>query len=162
MVRRAKIKEPVLKIPNTVWDRIVLGGCILGLAGSALYVGVRWSALPEQLTGLSGNGAVGKGVLWLFVGISLSLFIILSVVERMPGFWNLGVPLNDANRAQVYRMMRNMIGFVKLLAVFLMSYLTVILASGRAVSGAFLIGVAAVSILTLIGYRLVLRCVKLH
>lgn len=161
MVRRAKIKEPVLKIPTTMWDRIVLGGCILGLAGSALYVGVRWSALPKQLVGLSGSGTIGKGVLWLFLGIALSLFIIFGVVERIPSFWNIGVPLNDANRARVYRMMRNMIGLVKLLAVLLMSYLTVLLASGRSISSAFLVGVVVVSVLMLIGYRLVLRSVKL-
>ena len=59
------------------------------------------------------------------------IFIGLSVVEKFPQIWNTGVQVTEQNKEKIYRILKNMIGTIKLLVALMFSYLTLYSATGK-------------------------------
>lgn len=53
------------------------------------------------------------------------MYIGMTVIEYYPQIWNTGVTVTDENRERVYRILKNMLGTIKLLTVGVFSFLTV-------------------------------------
>ncbi len=66
------------------------------------------------------------------------MFIGLSVVEKFPQIWNTGIQVTEQNKEKVYRILKNMIGTIKLLVALVFSYLTLQSATGENLSPLFL------------------------
>jgi len=53
------------------------------------------------------------------------MYIGMSVIVKLPQIWNTGVNVTEENKEKVYRILKSMLGTVKLLTVAVFAYLTV-------------------------------------
>lgn len=67
----------------------------------------------------------GKKELFITPIIGLLMYIGLTAIERSPKLWNTGVTVTEENRERVYRVIKNMLSTLKLIMVFIFSYLTI-------------------------------------
>ncbi|WP_326839090.1 DUF1648 domain-containing protein [Clostridium aromativorans] len=93
----------------------------------------------------SQNNAAGKvdkitdkNSLIVLLAVGWIIFIGLSVVEKFLQIWNTGVQVTEQNKEKVYRILKTMIGTIKLLMVSVFSYLTLHSTTGEKLSSLFL------------------------
>lgn len=65
-----------------------------------------------------------KNSLIVLLVVGWIMFIGLSIVEKFPQIWNTGIQVTEKNKEKVYRILKNMIGTMKLLIALAFSYLT--------------------------------------
>ena len=58
--------------------------------------------------------------------ISVLLYGLITLIEHYPQVWNTGVRITEENRAQVYRLLKNLIAWVKMITLSIFGSLTVI------------------------------------
>ena len=51
---------------------------------------------------------------------------MITLIERFPQIWNTGVRVTEENRTQVYRLLKNLIAWVKMLVLLVFGSLTVL------------------------------------
>lgn len=104
--------------------------CLAMLVGTVLYLIITWGSVPQEVP-MHHNfaGEVdrwgSKGELLLLPILSWLLYIIITVVEQIPGVWNTGVKVTPENTWRVYRCVKYMLSTMKLIMVGLFTYLTV-------------------------------------
>lgn len=118
-----------MKIKNSIYNNIVEVLCILFLVGISVYLIANWNTIPNQIPGhYDGAGNVdrwgGKGELLILPIAGWILYIGITILEAFPQIWNTGVTITEENRERVYRILKNMIGTVKLLMVGSFAYLS--------------------------------------
>ncbi|WP_328707003.1 DUF1648 domain-containing protein [Clostridium sp. HV4-5-A1G] len=79
-----------------------------------------------------------KNSLIALLAVGWIIFIGLSVVEKFSQIWNTGVQVTEQNKEKVYRILKTMIGTIKLLMVSVFSYLTLHSTTGEKLSSLFL------------------------
>lgn len=119
-----------MRISKNKFDIIVDIICLICLIGLILFLAISWSNIPDQVPGhYNSRGEVdklsGKGSLIGLAAIAWAMYILMFLVEMFPKTWNTGVKITKENAARVYRTMKNMIGIMKLLLVFIFTFLTV-------------------------------------
>lgn len=57
--------------------------------------------------------------------VSWILYVFMTVVEQFPQVWNTGVRVTVENRVRVYRILKNMLGTIKIIIIAVFSYMTV-------------------------------------
>ena len=104
---------------TTVWQRIagILSPVIL--AGTILFVALRWQYLPEQIpTHYNFAGEIdGYGSRWTLLimpVIGLVTDLVVAVSSRFPQSWNAGVKITVYNRVRVYRILRDLLAEMRL------------------------------------------------
>jgi uncharacterized membrane protein len=106
-----------------------------------LYVTIKsWPLLPETIPhhfGVSGKPDAwsGKWILWLLPGISLVLYVGLTILGRYPHVYNYLWPITEKNAAAQYHLARTMIVALKAEIILLFAYLqqqTIQVALGKA------------------------------
>ena len=125
------------------YDIAVNTACLILLSGVVLYLAVNWSQIPQQIPGhYDIYGVVdrwaSKGELLIPLIVGWILFIVLTVVERYPQIWNTGVTVTPENRERVYRVLKNMLGTLKLIMCAVFTFLTLSSATGKGLSIWFL------------------------
>lgn len=103
--------------------------CLLLLSGMAVYLFLNWSSIPDKIPGhYNAIGQVdrwgNKGELLILPIIGWAIYIVITVLEHFPQIWNTGVTVTEKNGARVYRILKNMIGTIKLVFVITFVYLT--------------------------------------
>jgi uncharacterized membrane protein len=94
-----------------------------------LYVAITsWPLLPEIIPhhfGVSGKPDAwgGKWILWLLPGISLVLYVGLTILGRYPHVYNYPRPITEKNAAAQYHLARTMIVALKAEIILLFAYL---------------------------------------
>ena len=109
-----------MKIRYNTIDIIKNVLCIILLTGIVIYLIIRWNHIPDQVPGhFDGSGQVtrwdNKGTLWVLPAIGWFLFIGMSILEQFPKIWNTGVRITEENMYRVYRVLKNLLGSIKLL-----------------------------------------------
>lgn len=117
-----------MKIPRSLYDRLVNVIGAGALAGTTLWLMTLWNRIPADIPvhyNLMGqvDRLAGKGSLWMLLAVGWVMFLALSVVEHFPQIWSTGVQVTPRNQEWVYRTLKNMLGTLKLIIAVLFSYL---------------------------------------
>ncbi len=117
-----------MKIPRSPYDILVnvVGVCSLG--GTTAWLLAVWKKISDDIPvhyDLMGqvDRMASKASLWMLVAVGWTMFLALSVVEHFPQIWNTGVQVTPKNQEMVYRILKNMLGTLKLIIAVLFSYL---------------------------------------
>ena len=118
-----------MKIKRSKFDIIVNLLCVVLLLGCAIYIAVNWSAMPDKIPGhYNFRGEVdrwgSKGELLFLPIVSWILYLGVTALEQFPAIWNTGVAVTEENKEQVYRILKSMIGTVKLTVVSFFAFLS--------------------------------------
>lgn len=119
-----------MKIKRTKFDIFIEVCCLLCLVGIWIYLIVIWEHIPDEIPGhYNAMGEIdrvtGKGSLLILPITTWIMYIGLTVVERFPQVWNTGVIVTEENKERVYRILKSMLGTLKLNVVVVFTYLTV-------------------------------------
>ncbi len=122
-----------IKIERNWLDTVTEAVSLVCLVGVVVFLALVWNNLPDQLPAhYNFAGEVtrwgSKNIVLFLPALSWVIFGMISLIERFPQVWNTGVRVTDANRTQVYRVLKNLIQVVKALVVAVFAYLTVITA----------------------------------
>ena len=131
------------EIPTTWYHRAVNLLCLILLVGIFAVLFIFWRDLPEQIPAhYDAFGRVdrwgGRGELLLCPIAAAVLYAGITLLERFPQIWNTGVAVTDANRAAVYRALKNLIVTLKLAMVFAFVFIAACAALARPLPGWFL------------------------
>lgn len=99
------------------------------IIGIAIYLILNWANIPEKVPmHYNFAGKVdrfgNKSEIIILPIITVIMFSFMSVIEHFPQLWNTGVKVTDKNKEYVYRILKNMITTIKLIAVCVFTYLT--------------------------------------
>lgn len=114
----------------SVMDMVVEILCLLMLIGTTLYLILGWQSFPEQVPMHSNfAGEIdrwgNKREMLILPILSWILYVFMTVVEQFPQVWNTGVKVTVENRVRIYRILKNMLGTIKIIIIALFSYMTV-------------------------------------
>ncbi len=151
MTKTAFVKlstRPVLQWPKSSLEIGLETAAALGLL-TMLYAIIKyWPLLPETIPhhfDVSGKSDAwgGKWILWLLPGISLAIYIGLTVLSQYPHIYNYPWPITEQNAAAQYHLARTLIGALKTGIVLIFAYLQwqiiqVALGKGEGLGVAFL------------------------
>lgn len=104
---------------NSVFDYVVVLLCVLLLTGVSVFLFVYWDAIPDKIPGhYNAAGEIDrwtkKAELIILPIVAWVLFVLMSVVEQFPSLWNTGVRVTQANMYRVYRLIKTMLGLLKM------------------------------------------------
>ena len=118
-----------MKIKSTLSDRIKnVVSCFLILM-VCLYLAVSWGNIPDKIPGhYNFAGTVDrwgdKSELLVQLVVMAALFVLMTVLERFPRFWNTGVEITKENKDRIYGLLKHMITSLKLVIVLVFTYIT--------------------------------------
>lgn len=113
-----KTNQPVLHLPKTGVEKMMDSISLLLIVINMIYLISVWSTLPEQVPihfNIKGevDGWGGRAVIWLLPTISLILWFGLTMMERVPHFFNFPIEITEKNAAFQYKNARMMSVFLK-------------------------------------------------
>ena len=116
-----------------VLEAIVSLSCLVGVS---LYLILAWSTIPAKVPmHYNAAGEVNrwgsKSELIILPIISWLIYGMITLIERFPQAWNTGVRVTEENRAEVFRLLKNMIACVKMITLSIFSCLTVLSSLAR-------------------------------
>ena len=125
-----------MKIKRNKYDIIINFLSLLCLVGTVVFLIISWKTIPDEIPGHysaagEGDKVTDKSSLIVLLIVGWIIFIGLSVVEKFPQIWNTGVQVTEQNKEKVYRILKTMIGTIKLLVALMISYLTLYSATGK-------------------------------
>jgi len=143
----ASSEKLTLKLPVTAGERILDAVALLGLMTNFIVLAAYWSRLPNIVPthfSISGkpDGWNSKWYLLIAPGVSLVLFIGMTVIPRIRHRLNFPWGLTEANAERQYRLSRQLLGILKSVVTWLFAFLTwstarVALGSEDGMRGAF-------------------------
>jgi uncharacterized membrane protein len=119
-----------MKIARNKLDIIKEICCIVCLVGVLIYLLISWAIIPDKIPGhYNAAGQIdkfsGKSSLIILYVVNLIMYIGISILEKFPQIWNVGVRVTAENWYRVYRTIKDMIKTMKLLMVIVFSYLII-------------------------------------
>ncbi len=104
---------------------------------------ISWNNISSTIPGhYNAAGEVdkltNKGNLIYLLATGWVLYIGMSFIEKFPKIWNTGVSVTEENKDKIYRILKDMLGCMKLLIALVFSYLTLQSISGDNLSPLFL------------------------
>jgi len=120
----------LMRIKRNKYDIIVELICLIALIGTSVYLGINWNRIPEEVPmhyNVMGdiNRWGQKGELLFLFFLTWIMYIGLTVIEHFPGIWNTGVTVTKENKERVYRILKSMLGTIKLLTVIIFVFLMI-------------------------------------
>jgi uncharacterized membrane protein len=100
----------------------------LGAFGPVVWLARIWNTLPEQLPshfGLDGepNHYASRDMVLLIAGLSIGMYVLLLVMQRLPKKMNLPRRAGDADRPRVEALAVEMLGWLRLELAWTFAYL---------------------------------------
>ena len=121
-------KRPIIPIPRSGFEKAVEALAILGVLMSFYLLIASYSDLPEKIPMHYGFG--GKpdayGGKWTIVAlpvIGLALYAGMSLIRKIPHYYNYPWPITKENAPEMYRISIVMITCVKMEVVWLFTYI---------------------------------------
>ncbi len=117
-----------MKVARNKYDYIINILSVLCLLGVSIFLLVSWDKIPVKIPGhynFAGkiDKFTDKSSLKVLLAVNWGFFLLLSLIERFPGTWNTGIQVTERNREKVYRILKNMLGTLKLCVVLVFSYI---------------------------------------
>ena len=133
-----------MKIKPTAADVIMEILSLVLMIGVSLYIFIRWSSIPDKIPmHYNFAGEIDrwgeKGELLFLIAIAWGIWLLITVTERFPKFWNTGVEVTEKNREHVYRTLKYMVKTMKLIIVIIFTYLILHTLTVRNLPGWFLL-----------------------
>lgn len=128
-------EKPVIRTPLTLVEIIAEVVALIGLLLPIIYLAAIWSTIPDIMPthfGLSGQASAwgGKRSLLGLVGVSLFIYILLTVTNRFPQAYNLSWPITEQNTEVQYKIGRSMIQILKVEVIWIYAYINWICVQG--------------------------------
>ncbi len=125
------------------YDILVEVCCLVCLIGLLIYLVTVWQRIPDEIPGhYNAMGEIdritSKRSLIALPIITWIMYAGVTVIGKFPQIWNTGVTVTEANKEKVYRVLKNMLGTLKLLMVITFTYLTVHSALAKPLPALFL------------------------
>lgn len=119
-----------MHIKRTLYDIILNVICLGLLVGTIIYLGLSWNSIPTNIPGHYNAAGVidrwgNKGELLITPIVAWIMYIGLTVIEKFPQIWNTGVQVTKQNKEQVFRILKNLIGTVKVWMVSAFTFITI-------------------------------------
>ncbi len=119
-----------IKLPFTLFHKIIEGLCLLVFLGSLIYLAVNWRFMPDTLpTHYNAAGAAdawgGKSSLIILIVVDVMLYIVLTVASLFPAAWNVPVRITPENSLRVLPLIKDMLCLTKLYVLAMFGYLMV-------------------------------------
>lgn len=137
------MNDPRWKIPKTWYDRLAGWLSIGVLAASAFYLWANWQAIPQQIP--THYGFAGQPDAWedksscvILLVIGAAMWLMMWGIEQFPVIWNTGVTVTEENRAQVYRILKNLLVTIRLVISAIFAWMPVCSALSRPLGGWFM------------------------
>lgn len=120
--------RPKLSIPRSVSERVGQALAIAGILACVSVLALNFSDLPEKIPqhfGMGGNPDAwsGQWSLWAILITNIVMFVGLSLVEKIPHYYNYAWPITRENAPRMYRLARELILWVKVLVVWMFTYI---------------------------------------
>lgn len=131
-----------MKVKTTIADIVLESLTLFMMAGSAVYLFVIWSSVPDKLPmHYNFAGEIdrwgGKGELFILILFNWILYLVATGVEKVPQIWNTGVKVTEENQYRIYRTLKYMIKTLKLIIVFIFTFLILTTVAQRNLPGWF-------------------------
>ena len=117
-----------MEIKHNKLDTIAEVFCMILLIVTTLYTIYMYIQLPEKIP-IHYNAAVvidrygNKLEIFILLIVTWVMYIGLSLVTRVPQFWNTGVSVTAENKDRVYRILKNMLKIIKMEIIVIFCYL---------------------------------------
>ena len=154
--------EKAIKIPLTLMGIISEIVALIGLLLPIIYMAAVWSTIPDIVPthfGLSGqaNAWGSKGSLLGLVGISIFIYILLTVTSKFPRAYNFPWPITEQNVEVQYKIGRSMVQTLKAEVLWIFAYINWI-----SVQGALKKGMALGTAFLLVSFLLVFGTIGIY
>lgn len=131
-----------MKVKTTIADIVLESLTLFMMVGSAVYLFVIWSSVPDKLPmHYNFAGEIdrwgGKGELFILILFNWILYLVATGVEKVPQIWNTGVKVTEENQYRIYRTLKYMIKTLKLIIVFIFTFLILTTVAQRNLPGWF-------------------------
>lgn len=131
-----------MKVKTTIADIVLESLTLFMLIGSAVYLFVIWSSVPDKLPmHYNFAGEIdrwgGKGELFILILFHWILYLVATGIEKVPQIWNTGVKVTEENQYRIYRTLKYMIKTLKLIIVFIFTFLILTTVAQRNLPGWF-------------------------
>ena len=117
-----------MEIKHNKLDTIAEVFCMILLIVTTLYTIYMYIQLPEKIPiHYNAAGVIdrygNKLEIFILLIVTLVMYIGLSLVTRVPQFWNTGVSVTAENKDRVYRILKNMLKIIKMEIIVIFCYL---------------------------------------
>lgn len=117
-----------IKLPATLYQRILGILSFLFLMGQFICLILRWNHMPDEIPthfGLNGRvDAYGtKGSVLLLPVISILIYLLILFVEKFPELWNVPGHVTPENMGWIYGNVKSMLASTKLGVCFIFFYI---------------------------------------
>lgn len=117
-----------MEIKHNKLDTIAEVFCMILLIVTTLYTIYMYIQLPEKiLVHYNAAGVIdrygNKLEIFILLIVTWVMYIGLSLVTRVPQFWNTGVSVTAENKDRVYRILKNMLKIIKMEIIVIFCYL---------------------------------------
>ena len=113
-----------MEIKHNKLDTIAEVFCMILLIVTTLYTIYMYIQLPEKIPiHYNAAGVIdrygNKLEIFILLIVTWVMYIGLSLVTRVPQFWNTGVSVTAENKDRVYRILKNMLKIIKIISMYL-------------------------------------------
>lgn len=117
-----------MEIKHNKLDTIAEVFCMILLIVTTLYTIYMYIQLPEKIPiHYNAAGVIdrygNKLEIFILLIVTWVMYIGLSLVTRVPQFWNTGVSVTAENKDRVYRILKNMLKIIKMEIIVIFCYL---------------------------------------
>ena len=117
-----------MEIKHNKLDTIAEVFCMILLIVTTLYTIYMYIQLPEKIPIHYNEAGVidrygNKLEIFILLIVTWVMYIGLSLVTRVPQFWNTGVSVTAENKDRVYRILKNMLKIIKMEIIVIFCYL---------------------------------------
>ena len=117
-----------MEIKHNKLDTIAEVFCMILLIVTTLYTIYMYIQLPEKIPiHYNAAGVIdrygNKLEIFILLIVTWVMYIGLSLVTRVPQFWNTGVSVTAENKDRVYRILKNMLKIIKMETIVIFCYL---------------------------------------
>lgn len=117
-----------MEIKHNKLDTIAEVFCMILLIVTTLYTIYMYIQLPEKIPIHYNVAGVidrygNKLEIFILLIVTWVMYIGLSLVTRVPQFWNTGVSVTAENKDRVYRILKNMLKIIKMEIIVIFCYL---------------------------------------
>lgn len=117
-----------MEIKHNKLDIIAEIFCMILLIVTTLYTIYMYIQLPEKIPiHYNAAGVIdrygNKLEIFILLIVTWVMYIGLSLVTRVPQFWNTGVSVTAENKDRVYRILKNMLKIIKMEIIVIFCYL---------------------------------------
>lgn len=137
--------------------------CGAVIAGIILYVGFKWTSIPQVIPihfGINGqpDGYGGKGNILVLLFVCAGVYGLISFCQRFPQTWNIPVKITEQNREKVYSIVKTVIIALKLEVTVILAYITTCSATFKPLKGWFVSAELIIVFITV--FTGMYRCIK--